>query len=62
MFLLLSLFMFHYILHYNFILRLLSPALLGPVSCMTGGSDPTKLLGGLTAKKWGRSRPIWSFF
>jgi len=27
-----------------------------------GGSDPTKLLGGLAAKKWGRSRPIWTFF
>jgi hypothetical protein len=23
-----------------------------------GGSDPTKLLGGFTAKKWGRSHPI----
>jgi hypothetical protein len=23
-----------------------------------GGSDPQKLLGGFTAKKWGRSRPI----
>jgi hypothetical protein len=27
-----------------------------------GGSDPTKLLGGLAAKKWGRSRPFWCFF
>jgi hypothetical protein len=27
-----------------------------------GGSDPTKLLGGRIAKKWGRSHPIWSFF
>src|SRR5258708_5773599 len=27
-----------------------------------GGSDPTKLLGGLAAEKWGRSRPIWPFF
>jgi hypothetical protein len=27
-----------------------------------GGSDPTKLLGGFTAKKWGRSHPIQSFF
>src|SRR6267154_365627 len=27
-----------------------------------GGSDPTKLLGGSAAKKWGRSRPIWTFF
>ena len=23
-----------------------------------GGSDPTKLLGGFTAEKWGRSHPI----
>ena len=27
-----------------------------------GGSDPTKLLGGLAAEKWGRSRPFWCFF
>ena len=27
-----------------------------------GGSDPTKLLGGSAAKKWGRSRPFQSFF
>ena len=27
-----------------------------------GGSDPTKLLGGLAAKKWGRYRPFQSFF
>ncbi len=27
-----------------------------------GGSDPTKLLGGLAAEKWGRSRPFQSFF
>ncbi len=27
-------------------------------SACEGGSDPTKLLGGLTVKKWGRSRPI----
>ena len=27
-----------------------------------GGSDPIKLLGGLAAKKWGRSRPFWCFF
>jgi len=27
-----------------------------------GGSDPTQLLGGLAAKKWGRSRPFQSFF
>jgi hypothetical protein len=27
-----------------------------------GGSDPTKLLGGLAAKKRGRSRPFQSFF
>src|SRR5713226_182872 len=26
-----------------------------------GGSDPTELLGGSSAKKWGRSRPIQSF-
>src|SRR6266481_2276795 len=26
-----------------------------------GGSDPTKLLGGSSAKKWGRSRPIRPF-
>jgi len=26
-----------------------------------GGSDPTKLLGGFAAKKWGRSRPILPF-
>src|SRR5260370_12005949 len=30
-------------------------------SACEGGSDPTKLLGGSSAKKWGRSRPIWSF-
>src|SRR5882724_9370447 len=29
-------------------------------SVCEGGSDPTKLLGGSSAKKWGRSRPIWS--
>ena|SRR5256885_17000929 len=34
----------------------------GHASSVTGGSDPTKLLGGWTAKKWGRYRPIWSFF
>src|SRR6266849_8307256 len=27
-----------------------------------GGSDPTELLGGSSAKKRGRSRPIWCFF
>src|SRR5947209_20066183 len=27
-----------------------------------GGSDPEKLLGGLAAKKFGRSRPFQSFF
>jgi hypothetical protein len=26
-----------------------------------GGSNPTKLLGGFAAKKWGRSRPILPF-
>ncbi len=35
-------------------------------SAYEGGSDPKKLLGGLTAKKWGRSRPIcpilWGHF
>ena len=35
-------------------------------SASEGGSDPKKLLGGLTAKKWGRSRPIcpilWGHF
>jgi hypothetical protein len=35
----------------------------GPVhsrfsTTVKGGSDPTKLLGGFTAKKWGRSHPI----
>ncbi len=30
-------------------------------SLCAGGSDPTKLLGGLAAEKWGRSRPIWTF-
>ena len=32
------------------------------VSWETGGSDATELLGGLAAKKWGRSRPFQSFF
>src|SRR5713101_3006965 len=27
-------------------------------SAWEGGSDPTELLGGSSAKKWGRSRPI----
>jgi hypothetical protein len=27
-----------------------------------GGSDPKNFLGGWKPKKWGRSRPIWSFF
>ncbi len=31
-------------------------------SASEGGSDPTELSGGSSAKKWGRSRPIWCFF
>jgi len=60
---LLSLFVVHYIPHYN--LHSPTPArgpLHGHASSVTGGSDPTKPLGGWTAKKWGRYRPIWSFF
>ncbi len=46
------------ILSDKFLGQRIHPRKMSTRSTCEGGSDPTKLLGGLTAKKWGRSRPI----